>query len=67
LHIILFMKSHINLRKKYTEQTAILLSKEERKLLENLKEFFKGTASSIIRFAISRLANDFKIKAGGIQ
>lgn len=49
-------------RVKYTEQTAILLSKEERRILEELKFILKGTNSQVFRFALSKLAEELDIK-----
>jgi hypothetical protein len=51
-------------RIKYTEQTAILLSKEERLLLEKVRFALKGTNSQVFRLALSKLAEELKIEVG---
>lgn len=48
-------------RKKYTQQTAILLSKEERELLDKIKLDLKGTNSQVFRLALSRLAESLNL------
>lgn len=46
------------IRKKFTEQTGILLSKDERAILDKLKNHFKGTNSQVLRLALSKLASE---------
>jgi len=54
------MISNTNTNKiKYTEPIAILISKEEKIILEKLKSEFKGTGSQIFRFGLSKLAKKY--------
>ncbi|PIO08117.1 hypothetical protein COU59_02220 [Candidatus Pacearchaeota archaeon CG10_big_fil_rev_8_21_14_0_10_34_12] len=57
------MKSYTNQHKrvKYTEQTAILLSKKEKELLEKIKFTLKGTNSQVFRLALSKLGEELNV------
>lgn len=45
---------------KRSEQTVIMLSKEEKELVERLAEKMKGTNSQVFRLALSKLNEEIK-------
>ena len=49
-------------KNKYSKTVALMMTIQERKILEKLSKKFKGSNSQILRLGLSKLAEEMKIK-----